>query len=90
MSGGFNENVLGFDVSVANTQSVDVGDGSHHLIGVEFDQKRRHHLFHLQVLLHDPVDRIRYEVHDYIQVDLVGLVTISVERLSHLDAVRVM
>jgi hypothetical protein len=30
-----------------------------------------------------------YIVHNNIQVDLIGLIAISVERLAHLDAVRV-
>ena len=75
---------------MTDSLSVNVGDRSEKLVGVDLDNKVWHHLFHLQVLLHYAVSRVRDVVHDYIEVNLVWFVTICVERLSHLNTVWVM
>ena len=84
-----NEDVLWLDVPVADALRVDVGDRAQQLVRVQLHQQVRHHLLHLQVLLHHSVGRVWDEVHDNVEVDLFGLVTVSVERLAHLDAVGV-
>ena len=78
------------DVSVTYTDSMDVGQRPHQLIRVHLYQERRHHLLHLEISLHNLVQSIWNVVHDHVQVDLILFVPISVERLLHLDAVRVM
>jgi len=88
--GGVYEDVLGLDVSVADALGVDVGNGSEQLVGVHFDEQVGNHLLHLQVLFHDAVRRVGNEIHHYVQVHLLGLVSVRVERLAHFHAVRVM
>lgn len=75
---------------MAYTNGVDVRDGSYQLIGVEFNQQRWHHLFHLHVLLHHSVESVRDKVHHHVEVDLLGLFAVSIEELTHFDTVRVM
>lgn len=50
------QHILGFHVPVANSDRVDVGQASEHLISVEFDQNIRDHLFRLVV---SPQDFVR-------------------------------
>ena len=68
---------------------MDIRNRAQKLVRVELDEKIRHHLLHFEVLLHDAIGRVGDEVHDNVEVDLLGLVAVSVERLAHLDAVRV-
>ena len=84
------QDVLWLDVSVANSLSVDVGNGPHKLVGVQFNNKVWHLLLHFMELLHYSVSSIWDIVHDHVQVNFIRLVSISVEALSHLNAVRVM
>ena len=74
---------------MADALGVYVGDRAEQLVGVELDQEVRHHLLHLEVLLHGTIGCVRNVVHHNVQVDLVRLVSISVERLPHFDTVRV-
>ena len=83
------EDVLRLDISVADSLRVDVRNRAQKLVRVELDEKVGDHLFHFQVLLHHAIGRVGNKVHDNIEVDLLGLVAVSVERLAHLDAVRV-
>ena len=89
MGVGVDEDVLGLDVSVADALGVDVGDGAEELVGVELDEDGRHHLLHLEVLLHDAVDGLGDVVHDHVQVHFVRLLATCQEVLAHLDAVGV-
>ena len=84
-----NENVLGLDVSMADTFGVNVRNATEHLVRVKLDEQIWYHLFHLEVLFHYSVTGVGYVVHYHIQIDLLGLVSICVERLPHFDAVRV-
>ena len=79
MRRGVNEDVLGLDVSVANAFCMDVGDSSQHLVGIELDKQVRHHLFHLQVLLHHSIASVGDVIHDYIQIDFVWLISVCIE-----------
>ena len=81
------QNILRLDISVANSFGVNVGNGPHELIRIELNNERWDHLFHFEVLLHYSVGRVRDVVHDHIQVNLVWLVSIRVEALSHLHTV---
>ena len=89
MRRGVHEDVLGLDVSMADALCVDVRDSAEQLVRIELDQDVWDHLLHLEVLLHDSVDSVGNIVHDHIQIHLVGLVAISVERLPHFHVVRV-
>ena len=84
-----NENILGLDVSMADTFGVNVRNATEHLVWVKLNEQIWYHLFHLEVLFHYPITGVRYVVHYYIQIDLLGFVTVGVERLPHFDAVRV-
>jgi len=86
---GIDEHILRLDVSMANADSVDVGNGSEHLVGVEFDHETWDWLLHLEELLHYFVDGVGDEVHHHVEVYLIWVITVSVEVLSHLHAVRV-
>ena len=72
---------------MADAFGVDVRNRSQKLVGVELDEQIRHHLLHLEILLHHAIGSIGNEVHHNVQVDLIRLVTICVEGLSHLDTV---
>ena len=74
---------------MADALGVYVGDRAEQLVGVELDQEVRHHLLHLEVLLHHTVGCVWDVVHNNVQIDFVRLVSISVERLPHFDTVRV-
>ena len=75
---------------MAYADCVDVGDTSHKLVRIELDQESRHLLLHLDVLLHNSVEGVGDEVHHDVQVNLFWLVSISIEELTHLHAIRVM
>jgi hypothetical protein len=75
---------------MADSNRMNIGQSSHQLIGIQFHKKRRDHLLHLEEVFHHPIESVRYVVHDYIEVDLIWFVAIGVERLAHLNAVRVM
>ena len=85
-----NQDILRFYVSMANTYCMNVSNRSYKLISVEFDQQRRNHLFHFHILFHDSVQCIRNEIHDHIQVNFIRFLSISIEKLTHLDAVCMM
>jgi hypothetical protein len=83
------KDVLGLDISMADSLSVDVGNRTHELIGVEFDNEVWHFLLHFEVLLHYTVGGIGNVVHHHIQVDFFWFIAIGVETLAHFDAVGV-
>jgi len=69
---------------------MDISNGSHQLVRVKLHQERRDHLLDFQVTLHHFVQSVRNEIHDYIEVGLIRLLSVGVEVLSHLNAVRMM
>ena len=87
---GITQNVLRFDVSMANSLGMDVGNGPHQLICVDLHNERRDHLFHLEVLFHYSVSRVGNIIHDNIQIDFIRLVTISIETLTHFNTIGMM
>ena len=89
MSVRVTENVLGLDITVADAFSVNVSDRAQQLVAVELDDQVWHHLLHLEVVLHYSVRSVLDVVHDNVQVDLVWLLAVGVEGLTHLNAVRV-
>lgn len=79
------EHVLGLDVSVANSESMNVGNRPHQLVSIELDDQVRNHLLHFDVVLHDFVNRFGDEVHHHIQILLIRLVSVCVKILFHLN-----
>jgi len=63
MSTAIDQLVLRLDVTVANSHRVNVGARPAHLVGVELHKNMRHGLFHLVVMFHDTVDRVRAILH---------------------------
>lgn len=87
---GVYQNILRFNVSVADTNGMNVGNRSNELIRIEFDEKRRNHLLHFHVLLHDSVQCVGNKIHHHVQIYLIWLLSVCVEELTHLDAVGMM
>ena len=81
------EDVLRLDVSVADALGVDVGDGPHQLVGIEFHDEVGHHCLALQVLFHHAVSSVGDIVHNNVEVNLLRLVAVGEEGLAHFDAV---
>ena len=84
------KNILWFNISMADSFSVDIGNRSHQLVWIQFYDQVWHHLFHFKVLLHYSVGRIRNIVHNDIQIHLIWFISISVETLSHFNAIWMM
>lgn len=83
------QNILWLNVSVANSLGVDVGDRPHQLVGVKLNNKVGNLLLHFMELFHYSVSGVWDVVHHDVQVNLIGLVSVGVETLSHLNAVGV-
>jgi len=74
---------------MANALCVDIGNRAQKLVRIQLHEQVGNHLLHLEVLLHHSVGSIWDIVHNYVEVDLLGLVTVCVEGLAHLDTVGV-
>jgi len=83
------QNVLGLDVSVADSLCVYVGNRAQQLVAVQLYYQIWNHLLHFEVVLHHAVGSVLNVVHHHIQVHLVGLFSIGVKGLAHLHAIRV-
>ena len=90
MSGHIAKNILRLDISMADALCMNVSNGPHELVRVQFDDNIWDLLLHLVVLLHHSVGSVRNVVHHNIQVHLIWLLSVRIERLSHLDAIRMM
>lgn len=90
MRTGVDQDVLRFNIAVADSFCMYVGYRSQQLIGVHLYQQVGNHLLHLKILLHYAVRRIRNVVHNHVQVYLIWLVAVRVKRLPHFDTVRMM
>ena len=74
---------------MADTERVDVSEGAERLISVKLYEGHRNRLLALVVVLEDAEDSLRHVIHDNVQVDLVVLVALRVERMLQRDDVRV-
>ena len=83
------QQILRLDVSVADTESVDVADGAEELVGVELHQYHRHQLFLLLVKLNDSRHSLRNVLHDYIEVDLLGAAALLIKCVLQRNHIRV-
>ena len=89
MSVRVHQQILWLDVSVANTESVNVSEGPERLVSVQFDQDHWYLLLHLVVVLEDSEHSLRHVVHHNVQVDFIWLITLSIERMLERDHVGV-
>jgi len=46
-------------------------------------------LFHFQVLLHHSIKGIRNEIHNHIQIYLIGFLAVGIKELAHFNTIRV-
>jgi len=89
MAIGINQNVLRLYVPMADPQGMDIGDRANQLVSVQLDQDGRDCLLHLIVALHHLVDSLRDVIHHHVQINFIGLFSVSIEVLSDLYAVGV-
>jgi hypothetical protein len=66
---------------------VNVGQRPEHLISIQLDEELGYALLHLHVVSHDSVHGFRDVIHNYVEVDLILLVSSSVEGMLHCDNV---
>ena len=64
---------------MADALGVNVCDRTQQLVGVQLDEQIWHHLFHFEILLHDAVSCVWNIVHDYIEIDFLWFIAVSVE-----------
>mmetsp|Transcript_6086 Transcript_6086/g.17155 ORF Transcript_6086/g.17155 Transcript_6086/m.17155 type:complete len:342 (+) Transcript_6086:192-1217(+) len=83
------EEVLRLDVAVADPHSVDVRTGAAHLVGVQLHEDVRHRLLHLDVMLHDTVNRVAAVLHHHVEVGLARLIPGCVEGMLQLHHIGV-
>lgn len=86
---GVDKQVLGFDVSVADAESMQVGQGPEVLVDVQLDEQHGHGLLHLAVMLQNAVHGLRHVIHDDVQVYFVLLLALGVECMPQRDHIRV-
>ena len=84
------KNILWFNISMADSFSVDISNRSHQLVWIQFYDQVWHHLFHFKVLLHYSVGRIGNIVHNDVQIHFIRFISIGVETLSHFNAIWMM
>lgn len=75
---------------MANTFSMNISNGSHQLVWIKLHDNIWHLLLHLMELFHHSICCVRDVVHYNVKIYLVWLVSISIETLSHLNAIRMM
>ena len=80
------KNVLGFNVSVAYTHGVYVGDWSEKLVTIKFNVHIRHILLLFHIIFHDLVQSVRDVFHNNIKVHLIDCVSICVKIMLHFYA----
>ena len=83
------QNVLWLNVSMANSLSVNIGNAPHQLVRIELDNQIWDLLFHLVKLFHDSISSVWDIVHDHVEIHFIGLVSVGIEALSHLNTVGV-
>ena len=82
------EQILRLDVPVADTKRVNVAEGTERLIRVQFYEDHGYGLFHFVIVLQDTEDSFRHIFHYNVEVDLVILVSLRVERMLKRDHIR--
>jgi len=67
------QQILGFDISMANTNRVDIGKGTEKLVHIQLDLQHRHWLFEFGVMATSAVDSFRHIFQHEIQVNFIFL-----------------
>ena len=67
------QEVLGFDISMADALRVDVGERAEQLVDVELDFQNRHGGLHLVEVPRSAIHGLRYELQDKVEIHLVFL-----------------
>lgn len=67
---------------MGNTESVEVSESSQKLIGVQLHEDEWNSLFHFVVMFNDSMNCFRDVVHNHIQVNFIGFVTLSEKSMS--------
>lgn len=67
------QQVLWLDITVADAERVDVGEGAEALVNIELDKEDGHWHLHLVVVLQDTVNCLRHVLHHDIKVNLINL-----------------
>jgi hypothetical protein len=73
MDSRIDQEILRLDVSVANSEGVDVSESAVALVGVKFDEQDLYWLLHFIIVLEHSVDCLRDIVHYHIEIDLIFL-----------------
>lgn len=71
--GGVEEQVLGFYITVANADRVDVCERAQELVHIELDLQHRHRLFKLDIMTRCAINSFWDVFKDEVQVDLIFL-----------------
>ena len=75
---------------MANAFSMNISNAPHQLVRIELDNQIWHLLLHLMKLFHYSISSVWNIVHDHVEVNLIRLVSVGIEALSHLNTVGVM
>jgi hypothetical protein len=75
---------------VTNALGVNICNGSHQLVRIKLHNQVWDLLLHFEILFHHSIGSVGNKVHDNVKVDFFGLISISVEALSHFDTIWVM
>ena len=73
---GIYQQVLWLNISVTNTERMNICQRSEHLIRIQFNQNIRNSLFSLSVISHNLVEGFRNEIHNNIQKYFILLIMI--------------
>lgn len=79
------QQVLRFDVSVTNSESMNIRKRSEGLVGVQFNQEHWDLLLLLIIMLQDSKDRLWHVIHHHVKIDFIWLVTLSVESMTEVN-----
>lgn len=70
---GVNKNILGLNISMTNTEIVNISKGSKHLIGINFAQHIWELIFDLVIITQDLVKSVWNIIHNQVQVNIIFL-----------------
>lgn len=79
------QQVLRFDVSVANTESVDISKRSEGLVSVQLNQDHGHLLLLLVIMLENPEDSFRHVIHHDVKINFIRFVPLSIKSMTKVD-----
>jgi hypothetical protein len=77
-----NKQVLRFNISMTNSERVNICESPKTLVCIKFDEDHWDFFFALIIVFQDSEYRFLHVIHHYIQIYLVFFITLSVERMS--------